>query len=288
MTFFLQSALALGLPPAVVTFIGLVLAWGAAKRERRFVSRCLTGFAVAFGYAVGHRIATGALPFMPSSAEHWLPLLALMAALLGILESLPNIPRFWRWLWRLLFGIVAVTVLLLPLPSLSPTGKAIGSVGLGVLMAAVWTGLNGLAGRVTDASLPIALAITAAINSVALLIAHTAIVSQLSGVLAATMGAAFVFVLWQRRWSLLGGAMGVVTVLLFGAGINGIFYADLPIPSALFLWLAPLTGWLRLYRSVQSWHPIASIALQLIATTLFAAIGLGIAIRQLGLPTGGY
>jgi hypothetical protein len=51
MTFFLQSALALGLPPAVVTFIGLVLAWGAAKRERRFVSRCLTGFAVAFGYA---------------------------------------------------------------------------------------------------------------------------------------------------------------------------------------------------------------------------------------------
>jgi hypothetical protein len=43
-----------------------------------------------------------------------------------------------------------------------------------------------------------------------------------------------------------------------------------------------------LYRSVQSWHPIASIALQLIATTLFAAIGLGIAIRQLGLPTGGY
>jgi uncharacterized membrane-anchored protein YitT (DUF2179 family) len=82
--------------------------------------------------------------------------------------------------------------------------------------------------------------------------------------------------------------MGVVTVLLFGVGINGIFYADLPIPSALFLWLAPLTGWLRLYRSVQSWHPIASIALQLIATTLFAAIGLGIAIRQLGLPTGGY
>jgi hypothetical protein len=82
--------------------------------------------------------------------------------------------------------------------------------------------------------------------------------------------------------------MGVVTVLLFGAGINGAFYADLPIPSALFLWLAPLTGWLREHSSVQSWHPIAQIALQLAATVLLAAVGLGIAIRQIGLPTGGY
>jgi len=288
MAFFLKSALTLGLPPALVTFVGLLLAWLMARQERWFLSRWLTGFAIAVGYATGHRLATGTLPLLPSSAEHWLPLSAMMAAFLGILESLPSIPRFWRWLWRLLFGIAAVTVLLLPLPSLPPTGKAIWSVGLGVLMAAVWTGVNGLAGRVTDAALPIALAITAAINSAALLIAHTATVSQLSGVLAAAMGSTCAFVLWQRRWSLAGGATGVMVTLLFGTGVNGAFYADLPIASALFLWLAPLTGWLREHPFLQAWHPIASIALQLVATTLLAAIGLSIAIWQLGGPTGGY
>lgn len=288
MAFFLKSALTLGLLPALVTFVGLLLAWGAARQERGFVSRCLTGFAIAFGYAVGHRIATGALLFLPSSSEHWLPPLALVAALLGTFESLPNIPRFWCWLWRLLFGIATVAALLWPLPSLSPIGKAMWSVSLGILMTVVWTGLNGLAGRIADASFPLALAITAAISSATLLIAHTATVSQLLGVLAATMGAAFVFVLWHRHWSLAGGATGVIVALLFGAGINGAFYADLPLASAFFLWLAPLMGWLRGHRSIQGWHPIVSIALQLVATTLFAAIGLGIAIWQLGGPTGGY
>lgn len=288
MAFFLKSALTLGLPPALVTFVGLLLAWLMARQERWSLSRWLTGFAIAVGYAVGHRLATGALPLLPSSAEHWLPLLAIMAAFLGILESLPKIPRFWRWLWRLLFGIAAIAMLLLPLPSLSPMGKAMWSIGLGILMAGIWTGLSGLAGRLTDASLPFAFAITAAINSAALFIAHTAAVSQLSGVLAATMGAAFVFVLWQRRWSLAGGVTGVMVTLLFGTGVNGAFYADLPIASAFFLWLAPLTGWLRQHRSLQAWHPIASIALQLVATILLAVIGLGIAIWRLGGPTGGY
>lgn len=288
MTFFAKSALALSLPSAFAALCVLAAAVGAARKGWQGLSRWLTGLAVAVGYAVGHRIVTGALSIVPHSAEEWLPLLALGAAVLSALDALPRASMGVQGAWRCVFGVAGVATLLVPSAILTPGAKMAWSVGLGAGLAACWIALDALGARQPGAVLPLAWALVATAGSAALFIAHTAAVSQLAGVLAAVTGTAFAFGLWQRQWSWAGGAAGAVTTLLFGVGVSGVFYAELPVAAAVALWLAAIAGWVRFVPACQRLPVWTQIAVQLGATAVLAGIAVGITVHKVGLPTGGY
>ncbi|MCS7191459.1 MAG: hypothetical protein NZ937_00535 [Armatimonadetes bacterium] len=288
MIFFVKSAMALSLPPFIATVLLLLASLFASKRRLQILSRFLTASAVAFGYATGHRIATGSLLLIPRSVEDWLPLLAFAALMLSLFENLPKISAPIRLFLRLVLSVASILALLIPLANLSLPSKLGWAFGLGLMLAILWTGLDELSEKQTEALLPLSLSVVTAINSTALLISHSAKLSQLSGVLTAVLGTFFLFCLWQRQWSIAKGASGVFTSLLFGINVSGIFYADLPLLSAILIWLATLSGWVRslpFSRNLTNW---LQIALQILISLSLAAFSVGIAVYKNGLPTGGY
>ncbi|GEM_PF-639700 len=288
MAFFLKSALTLSLPPFAATLLILLLALTASKRGLLTLSRFLTALAIVSGYSVGHRIATGSLELFPKSVEGWLPLLAFLVSLLSLFENLPKVSALLRLLPRLILGLIAIAVLLIPLAALSVAAKIVWAVVLGLGFAVVWTGLDELSERQTDALLPLLLSLIAATNSAALFISHSAQLSQLSGVLASAVGAIFVFCLWQRHWSMAKGASGVFVLLLFGINTCCMFYADLPLLSLVFFLLAPLSGWVRILLLTSKLPRWSQLTLQVAVSLLLAFVGVGIAIYKNGLPMGGY
>ena len=288
MAFFVKSALTLGLPPAILTIAFLSLALWASKRGKEELSRWVTGAAIAFGYTLGHRIATGSLSLIPHSSEQWLPLLALISLLLSLIDIVPRIPVWAKLTWRTLLGFVVSGVLLFPATFLSPQAKVTWVLGLGILLAAVCFCLDVLAEKETKAWLPFTWSLVAGFGSVSFLIAHSAIVSQLSGVLASVLSVTFLFVAWRRNWSLAKGATSVFVALLFGLGINSAFYADLPITSAILLWLAPLAGWIQFAPFSGRLPKWAQTFVSVFAVLLMAALGIGFTVYKLGLPQGGY
>ncbi|GBC97930.1 hypothetical protein HRbin17_00425 [bacterium HR17] len=288
MTFLLKSALTLSLPPAATAITILAIASLATKPKQWAFRSWLTGIALATGYAVGHRIVTGTLPLVPHSVEGWLPLSALLVAMLSALDHLPTLPTVLKTMWRLPVSVGAVAVLLLPAASLTIGAKIAWAIGLGMALTALWLAMDALAERQTGVLLPISWSTVATAGSAALFIAHTAAISQLAGVLAAVTGAAFAFGLWQRQWSWAKGAVSVVAVLLFGVTVNGVFYAELPLASATFLWLAAVAGWVRFAPISQRLPAWAQVAGQLSATIVGAGVAVGIAVLKIGLPTGGY
>ncbi len=288
MVFFLKSALILSLPPFVATSLILLFALIALKRGLLTLSRFLTALAIAFGYAVGHRIATGSLEFIPKSVEGWLPLLAFLASLLSPLENLPKLFAPFRLSFRLAFGIFAVTILLMPSAVLSLSAKITWAIVFGLAFAFIWTGLDELSERQPDAVLPFSLSLIAALNSTALFISHSAQLSQLSGVGASVAGAIFVLCFWQRQWSMVKSASGVFVLLLFGINVSGMFYADLPLMSAIFFWLAPLSGWVFILPFSENFPFRSQVALRVATSLLLAFVGVIVAILKNGLPTSGY
>lgn len=287
MAFFIKSALTLTLPPFIVATLILLVALVASKRSLQNLSRFLTALAIAVGYTIGHGIATGSLSLIPKSVEDWLPLLAFAALTLSLLENLPKIPAPIRLSLRLISSVAAISVLLMPLAALSLPSKLGWAFVLGLMLAVFWTGLDELSEKQKEAVLPFSLSVVAAINSAALFVSHSAKLSQLSGVLAAVLGTMFLFCLWQRQWSMAKGASGVFSLLFFGINVSGMFYADLPLLSAIFLWLAPLSGWilkLPFSKNLPNW---SQIVLQISISLLLVAFGVGIAVRLHGLPTFG-
>jgi len=288
MEFFVKSAITIGLPPAVLTFALLSLALWISRKGKHEISRWVTGLAIVFGYALGHRIATGSLTLIPHSSEQWLPLLALISLLLSLIDIVPRIPVWAKLTWRTLWGFVVLGVLLFPATFLSASAKVAWVLGLGILLAAVCFCLDVLAEKETKTWLPFTWSLVAVAGSVSFIIAHSAIVSQLSGVLASVLGATFLFVAWQKDWSLSKSATVVFVVLLFGLGANGAFYADLPIVSAILLWLAPLAFWIRFAHFIRQFPNWAQTFISICTVLLIAVLSVGFAIQKLGFPSGGY
>jgi len=286
--FFIKSALVIGLPPAVSSLLILLVASLASKRGQLWLSRLLTGLAVAVGYSIGHRIATGTLTLVPHSSEQWLPLLGLAVGVLSAIENFPKLPKWLGLIWKYLLGFAGISALLLPSTVLTTTAKVAWIFALSIAATLVWSGLDAFAEREASPLLPFSWSLVAAMGSAALFIAHSAVLSQLSGVLAATLGGTFVFVALQRKWSLAKGAAGVFAILLFGIGVNGIFYADLPLFSAILIWLSPLASWVRTLIETKGLPAWAQVISQLSTTFILAACGVGFAVYKLGLPQGGY
>lgn len=236
MSFAQQLALGVVIPAAVAVLVTAVGVW------RR--SGWAVALSVALGYVAGHLFIRGVPPFPPIEVEDWLPIVAVVTFLAGVIDVSWSLPRLARRLIRL--GLSVATVLLLARPMIAnvwPTTAeaAVWVAGLVAAMVAVWSIVDGTVSREHGSIVPFVLGLTMAGLAVVQGLSSSLVLARMSGAAAITI-APLAFVAW--RWPndrQVRGALPVVIVLFAGLIMAGFFYSEVPRGSALILALAPLS-----------------------------------------------
>ncbi len=246
--------------PAGVAAAALAAGWRPWDRRAEVGKAGPAAGAVAFGGAlIAAQAAIVGIEVPPVQAGDWLALLLAAAVLLGLIDSLLELPAWLRW-W--LKGTLSVAVpLLLLMPLLQHTWSAgeaaaiLGALTLGTF--GLWWTLDRLADRITGAGLPLALGVVTAGSAAVLAVSGSASLGQLGGALAVAVGVALLVGLLKPSFSLARGAVPPLTVGLTGLWLNGAFYADVPPASLVLLFAAPafaLIGQIKPIASLKPWQ----------------------------------
>lgn len=271
--------------PGVIAGIVLFVAW------RRFLtpihSRWSGAVAFTVGYLIAHFVAFGMPSFPPTDATQWLAYLTIAAMVVGLVESFWQAPLWARGVWRWGFSGLVLWLLLRSVVEYTwgvPKGL-VWLLALSIVMLMFWTALDALAERVKGALLSVLLFITLLGSSIALMLGRSASISQLCGsVTAMTIVSAIVG--WQQHnFTLAKGAVSVLTVLLFGFWLNGVFYAYLPMVTAVLLMLSPMAGWLGQTPTMRRLPAWQSVSVQILVALSLVVVANIIAVRLMGLPT---
>jgi hypothetical protein len=275
----LSFILPLVLQSAILPF-GVALAVLLARRKTPVASAPL---AVALGFfaswlAVFH--AQWSLP--PRQAMDWMPwiiLLAMVGALLA--ERLAAIGSKAGARLALALAVAALTAWP-ALPSLGPEKTALTIAAAGALIWLAWSVLARAArNRPTPAVL---LTVVAGGAGLAIMLDASQMIGQLSGALAAAVGASAVLALARGQGGLCGAAVGVASLVLGALLLMATIYAGFPLEYALLLaggLLADAVLELVLRRRTPAWLPAAALS------AIPVAIALGLALKA-AQESGGY
>jgi hypothetical protein len=236
------AALVPGAVAAVLLAIGY-RAWDRSAGPDR--GRPALPLALFAAFLAGHVILRGWPTLPPVASTDRLAVALAAVALLAAVGGALRGPLGLRLTVR---GAVSLAVPWFVLGSLvegawSTAAAAAWVGGSGAALFAVWTAVDALAPRAPGRSLPLALLVASAGLAAALAAAGSALAGQLAGTLAAGLGA--VFLLTLRRPDVDLGRDGLAVTLVGYAGLVlvGHFYADLPLPAAALLFLAPALPW---------------------------------------------
>lgn len=216
--------------PVVVSF--LLLAAAVCLKARRAML-LFSAAAIGLAYAAAHIGLTGWRGFPPADVTHWLPLIAIAAALVaGVLSP-------WRAAvaaGAAFVSIGALVLILMPMlknrwePAISAAAVAGGALAIGAAYAALaWAGATTL----RTPSVAAVLVVTFTGTSLALLRSNSALYGQLAGAVAAAAGPAMAVSFFSRRMTFISAALpcAVLLVLLL---VMGAVYSSLPwLPAAL-------------------------------------------------------
>ena len=191
----------------------------------------------------------GAYAFPPKSIQNWMPHIAIATLILGYAE------QFWfknliaRWLPRLILLELFLWQIFQPFinhpfPSRAWTNNqtATNLIATTVLIVIFWWGLDYLSSRPKDenrsnAILPTGLMIIAAGSSLSVVLAHSAIMGQLSGGLTAALGAIAVVAWFSKSESLPQSATPIITMLLVLPWLS--LFNTLPVATVIIFALSP-------------------------------------------------
>lgn len=207
---------------------------------------CGPGIALGLGYISGHVVALGWPPFPGREAAEWMPWFAVVAMSAAILDCLVPLRRPIR---GLIWLIVCATILWLLLRVgfvehwkqgegiLWIAGLALGSLLLTWCLERIDREVAG------PTQLSLILATVASGGSIALILSGSALLSQLAGILATSIGViCLVSAMIPGIREKPTGIAPVAAVLLTCLVLSGYFYAELPAMSAVLLLLAPAAG----------------------------------------------
>ncbi len=227
---------------------GLVLAvgwrvWNAAPEG--IDGRWAGAPALALSFLVG-TVGISGLPVVPGGDQtptglDWLAWVALLAGAVLALQ-----PRLGRW-GGALRGVLAILTIELVLRNKITAAWSEGSegiqwvLGLLALLFVDWLALERLARR-PGASGPLVLWLLAATLGGLAALSGSVTIGQLSGALAAGLGAAVVAAWWRPRLCLAGPGVGVAVIVLFGLGLNAHFFSYTTGTDVLLFAAAPLFG----------------------------------------------
>lgn len=240
------------MPNFIVTLgLGVALpalvAGGAALLLRRFAWSA--GIACALGFAAAWFAVCGWPTLPPRDTTQWLPLLAVLAAVVGIVESSTQIEIGPRWLVRAAAIASALATQVAPLFQTTWTAMtgALWTAGFGILWLAGWLCLEQLTLRTGRSWSAFVLMALGAFASVACGLSSSAAIAQTGGMLTAALGALWIVTLFARNFEWKASVLPVATILLPAILVNAGCYAELrPITAALLL-AAPAVGWLAAF-----------------------------------------
>lgn len=196
----------------------------------------------------------GAYAFPPKSIQNWLPHVALVSLVLGFLESIWFKNSIARWAPRLILLELFLWQVFQPFinhpfpnRSWSNTQTATNLIISSLLIVIFWWGLDYLSSRSkaesrANAILPTGLVMIATSSSLSVVLAHSAIMGQLSGVLTAALGAIAVVMWFSKNDSLPHTLTPLLAMLLILPWLS--IYTTLPLVSVIILALSP---WFLVY-----------------------------------------
>ncbi len=180
-------------------------------------------------------------PLFPGDAVDWLPWVAGLAMVCGLLDSTWPAPRWTRWENGLL--LVSLTLWLILSPLFGGTWEPLQGLrwmlGLGVGMMAFWRLLEARAGTL-GRSMPLVLMLISTALSLCLALSGSLLYGGLGGVVAAMCGGLWWVSWFDRGMSLARPAIPNFVVVFAGLTLCGVFYSELPRASAVILAIAPL------------------------------------------------
>jgi len=273
-----QLALLGILLPAVVS--GLVfLGLKGVMPDRAAALAIAAGFMTGFFGVSG----LGGYAFPPRTIQQWLPHVAVVALVLGLLEPMWAKNLVSRWsvrlvllellLWRLFQPFINH-----PFPSRSwSTAQTITNLLVTTLVIALfWTALDWLtrtqasenASPEREGTLPAAITLIAAGSAISVVLAHSLVMGQLTGVVAATLGAVAV-VAWLFKGYLGQAATPLITMLLALPWLS--LFTTLPGAAVIVLALAPWAFFIPVAESGSKWQRVI-FKLGLVALPTFVAV----------------
>ena len=247
----IQTGLTGVLLPAVLSGLLLAVGWRVWKRDAEGVDGRWSGsLALAAAFLATYLAIAGAPSgILPGSDRtptglDWLFVLAAGAA---VLFAHPD-PVLWRRLGvRLAVSGLTVWLVLKNAFANQLAGDAAIAwfLGLAALLLIVWTAADLRARRRSGASSPLVWWATAATLAGVAGLSGSLKLAQLSGAVAAALGAAVVLAWWRPRLSLAGGGVALASILLFGLGLNAHFFSYTTGLDVLLIAVAPLAPFLR-------------------------------------------
>lgn len=267
------------LVPAILAGLCLLISWHAWRRRTLAQEGHWGGAAaVALGYFAGHVLLTSWPPIPPAKAVDWLAYLALAAGAAGLTQRHWGKHWYAAWPLMLLLGCLFAALLLRSYLEYN-WGRREGMlwiIGLGIATAVLWNTLERLATKRTGASLPLSLWLICAAASAAFVLSGSGLLGQLAVTLAAVFGAAVVLAWWAPGLSLASGTLTAFVPIYAGLLIQAYFYSELPIWSAILLYLAPFALWFGERRRIYFMKPWKAALARLL--TIGAPLALAAAI----------
>lgn len=261
--------------PGITAGVLLALIWSAFSRKSELKPRGGgSAFALGIAYFIGHWLVAGLPSFPPIEVTDWLCYFALVGIILGMLEFADRPPRWHTAIVRIFFVIVATWLVLQPLRG----GVWSGWTGinwtlvLAALWLAVWNALIPLSKRVQEMSLPLALCLIASGTAGTILYSKSALIGQLSGVVASVMGACVALSLWNRSFHLTAGGATLVAILLPMLGIMAFAYAEMPMLRLLLLMTAIFSLWIPELPPFRRWSPRQKAVLRVLLPAVIVGI----------------
>jgi hypothetical protein len=176
-----------------------------------------------------------------------IPAIALAATILGFFEGAWPSPAWARWENRILFSVATLGVMLGPAAAITETlgtrETNLWLLGLGAGILISWVSLDAIAARITGVALAVPLLVATGGASAVLVLAHSIVLGQLGGGLAAVLGAAWLVSWWGSPLNLARGGVTVLVLVVAALVLEGHIYANLPASGAVLIAAAPLTLW---------------------------------------------
>jgi hypothetical protein len=267
-------------PIYIVTFgfgvaLPALIAGGATLLLRRFAWGA--GFACALGFVAAWLAVSGWPTLPPRDVTQWLPLLAVLAAVVGIVESATRLHTGLRWVVRVVAIAIALATQVAPLFPATWTAAtgAFWISGFSVLWIVGWLCLEQLTSRIGRSWSAFVLMALGACTSVACGLSSSAAIAQTGGMLTAALGGLWVATLFARNLDWKVSVLPVAAILLPALLVNAGCYAELRPVTAVLLVLAPAGGWLAAFVLRDSRHRdwvAAAVTILLGAGAVAAAI----------------
>lgn len=281
------------LVPAAIMGIALFVSWGAWFRNHRFSAGHWGGAAgLAGAYFTTHVLLKSWPSMPPERADDWQAWAVIALGAIGVAQ------RWWGAKWfvaipvRIVVSGGMLALLLRSQIEYNWDGAEVW-YWLGGLSAAAtlfWHSLERLASIRQGASMPLSLWTLCAISAGTFAMGGSAFFGQLAGGLAGAFGAALVLAWWAPGIALSGGTLAVFGPLYCGLVARGYFHAELPVYSAVLLYLAPFALWWGEERRVRFQRPWKSVLIRAGVVAAPAAVALLVAYLMVfrASPDGGY